>query len=314
MLKCICSVLLIFCSATSFCQTSCNKAVIEALHTKYTYIGSGNIAQTAHDLVCNRSNGSLAGTYAGYGLDISAAQQECKKNDSSYWSQHSEAISLSFLPPEALGTVNSVCSSNNIQLSATQTGTNITLNAHFMPIQGGPYTAQIKALLYDKKGITCDLSDLRKTKTVGSGGTGIQCQRINGATEKEVFLLQTDRGAQTATIPALPAHYELWAWGGDDNLQCWVNGASALIIGGAESNRNSIEPVSKISLDSYARPGVNTLHCTSQNLHPDKAWYHYVLMRNGVAVNLGNDSNDDIGMGQLPPPPDITFSQPLDQP
>ena len=214
--------------SVSAAQSACTAKMVEALRTKYTYLGSGTLAQETHDLVCNSSNTAAGGSYAGYGINWSEAKNACAKNDMSYFQTHADAIAYSFVPPGALATINAVCASNNIELTAEPIGSSqIIVKALFRPVggDGGTRTARIQTFTFDPANVSCDLGNLKTPPAyvLDIGGRTIRCKRLNE--EAVVFALQTSRGSQAASLPSLKRTiYKLVSWGADDRLTCDVNG------------------------------------------------------------------------------------------
>ena len=311
------SLLLLGTSSTSIAQSPCNAKMIEALRTKYTFLGNGTLAQQTHDLVCNSSNFGVGGSYAGYGVNVADAKNACANNDMSYFETHAETIAYSFVPAGALPTINSVCASNNIELTADQFGpTKVIIKALFRPVQGGTQTAKIQTFIFDPASVSCDLRNLRTSPAylLGSGGRTITCTRLNE--DAVVFVLQTDRGSQAASLPSLKRTvYKIISWGSDDQLTCDVNGTVVLNMGMGPSFNGP--PGQTVLLNTSLLPGAIPINyvvtCHSVNLAPPAAWYHYDITADDVVVQHNQIINTNIGMGQLPQPGPYTIHVPTNQ-
>lgn len=225
----------------------------------------------------------------------------CDQNNRDYFETHAKELSASYLPPEAIPAIVSMCGAPGLVLTLTPVGKNVSVKAAWTPV--GTTQVHVSSLTYSSN-LKCKVQNLRKLRGIGNAPVGDVCERTSN--DPVLVSLQTREGGYVMdSLPGVDtSKYSLLIYAADDNMKCFVNDTQV-----GEINMGSRDtPQPPIDLNQHFRSGDNTIRCTPVDVHPNGAfqpcwWYRYAIQKDGVNVVANQSGCCGSGCPAQPPQP-----------
>jgi hypothetical protein len=274
------AILLVFFSRTASAQNACDAAFVNAFRENLHVNDGLSLAQSAQDYACNKSNQSFDVEATGYGsLKNIDVKEACQSHDRRFFSKYSHELALSFIPPDSLKAIATICGSANLSVEAERNGQTIAISAHWVD-HNNEHSAEIKSFYFPRDMAKCEPLNFHNKAVVGTGGLQQFCTVLKDG--PVTFGLNTNKGSVYAVVKpkALPSSYKLVIYSVDDDIACSLNGAQI-------ASMSYGQPRVEVTLTPVA--GRNVLVCAPHDQHPDGAFnpcwaYKFDLRKNAEIV------------------------------